>query len=137
MVFVIFLTWIALLVPLGCFLAAAVAEIRSDEKGRYFFLRMAELGAGVIALCAITRTGQYDVLSWRMVGFSLLLGGVSLISKYSSRVARFCAMFGSASLAFLWYFKGAYHAEQFAFAEFTLLVLFVSAVYGILRYVLC
>jgi hypothetical protein len=42
-------------------------------------------------------------------------------------------MFGIASLAFLWYFKGAYHAEQFAFAEFILLMLFVSAVYGLLR----
>jgi hypothetical protein len=135
MVFVILLEWIALLVPLGCFLAASVAEIRSDEKGRYFFLRMSELGAGVIALCAITRTGQYDVLSWRMVAFSLLLGGVSLISKYSSRGARFCAVFGSAPLAFLWYFKGAYHVEQFAFAEFILLILLASAVYGIFRYV--
>jgi hypothetical protein len=135
MVFVILLEWIALLVPLGCFLAASVAEIRSDEKGRYFFLRMSELGAGVIALCAITRTGQYDVLSWRMVAFSLLLGGVSLISKYSSRGARFCAVFGSATLAFLWYFKGAYHVEQFAFAEFILLILLASAVYGIFRYV--
>jgi hypothetical protein len=68
MVFVILISWIFLLVPLGCFLAAKVAEIRSQGKGPYFFLRMAEIAAGVIAL---------------------LLGGVSVFSKYSSRGARF------------------------------------------------
>ena len=135
MVFVILLIWIALLVPLGCFLAAAVLEIRSGEKGPYFSLRMAEIAVGLIALCAITKAGQYQVLSWRMVAFSLLLGGVSLISNYSSRAARFWVVFASAMLAYLWYFHGAYHAEQFAFATFVLFLLVASGIYGVFRYI--
>ncbi|MGD1077040.1 MAG: hypothetical protein ABR881_01860 [Candidatus Sulfotelmatobacter sp.] len=136
MVLVILLVWAVLFVPLGCFLAAAVVEIRSPQRGSYFFVRMAEIAAGVIALCAITRVGQDDAVSWRMVGFSLLLGGVSLISDYSSRGARFCALFASATLAYLWYFKGAYHAEHFAFAAFLLFLLFASGIYGVFRYVI-
>src|ERR1035438_5100656 len=109
--------------PLGCFLAAAVLEIRSREKGPTFVVRMAEIAAGLIALYASTRTASYDVLSWGMVGFSLLLGALSLVSHYSSRGSRFCMLWGSALLAFLWYFKGAYHAVFFTFAASTLLFL--------------
>jgi len=88
-VFVILLTWIAMLVPLGCFLVAAIVEIRTGEKGPYFPLRMAEIAVGLIAFCAVTKASQDEVLSWTMVAFSLLLGGLSLISNYSSRAARF------------------------------------------------
>jgi hypothetical protein len=134
-IFIILLVWIALLVPLGCFLAAAVVEIRSAGKGPYFPLRMAEIAVGVIALCAVAKASHDEVLSWRMVAFSLLLGGVSLISNYSSRAARFWVAFASATLAYLWYFKGAYHATQFAFATFVLFLLFASGIYGVFRYI--
>jgi hypothetical protein len=44
-----------------------------------------------------------------MVWASLLLGGLALVSKYASRVALRGVLCGSAILAFLWCFKGAYH----------------------------
>jgi hypothetical protein len=106
---IVIIVYIFLLVPLGCFLVAAVAEVRSYEKGPAFFLRMVEIVAGVIALWAMTRVGQSVELSWTMVCASLLLGGLSLVSEYASRVALRCVLSGSALLAFLWYFKGAYH----------------------------
>lgn len=134
MVFIILILWAALLVPLGCFLVAAVAEIRSPQKGPAFFLRIVEIAIGVIALLATTRAEQSEATSWMMVCFSLLLGGVSAVSKYRSRVALFCVLYGSATLAFLWYFKGAYHAQQFAVATFFLFLLLAAAVYGVARY---
>jgi hypothetical protein len=70
-----------------------------------------------------------------MVCLSLLLGGLALVSKYASPAALFCVLFGSATLAFLWYFKGAYHAEQFAFAVFLLFFLFAAAAYGVFRHI--
>ena len=75
MVLVILISYAALLVPLGCFLAAAVAEIRSPKKGPAFFLRLGEIAFGVTALWALTRVGQSESRSWTMVCFSLLLGG--------------------------------------------------------------
>ena len=124
MVLVILISYAVLLVPLGCFLAAAVAEIRSHKKGPAFFLRLGEIAFGVTALWALTRVGQSESRSWTMVCLSLLLGGLALVSKYESPAALFGVLFGSATLAFLWYFKGAYHAEQFAFAVFPLFFLF-------------
>jgi len=50
--------------------------------------------------------GQSESRSWTMVCLSLLLGGLALVSKYGSQAALFCVLFGSATLAFLWYFKG-------------------------------
>jgi hypothetical protein len=134
-VVVILICYAALLVPLGCFLAAAVAEIRSHKKGPAFFLRLGEIAFGVTALWALTRVGQSESRSWTMVCLSLLLGGRALVSKYASPAALFCVLFGSATLAFLWYFKGAYHAEQFAFAVFLLFFLFAAAAYGVFRHI--
>jgi hypothetical protein len=134
-IFIILILYAALLVPLGCFLAAAVAEIRSSPKRLAFFLRMGEIALGVIALWALTRVDQSESRSWTMVGLSILLGGLALISKYTSQAALFCVLFGSATLAFLWYFKGAYHAQQFAFATFLLFLLFSAAAYGVFRYI--
>jgi hypothetical protein len=50
-----------------------------------------------------------EALSWTMVFLSCLLGGLSLVSKYASRVALRCVLIGSATLAFWWYHNGAYH----------------------------
>jgi hypothetical protein len=104
-VFVILISYAALLVPLGCFLAASVAEIRSHKKGPAFFLRLGEVAFGATALWALTRVGPSESRSWTMVCLSLLLGGLALVSKYASQAALFCVLFGSAALAFLWYFK--------------------------------
>ena len=57
-------------------------------------------------------------------------GRLALVSKYASRAALFGVLFGSATLAFLWYFKGAYHAQQFAFAVFLLFFLLAAAPTG-------
>jgi hypothetical protein len=54
-VLVILISFAALLVPLGCFLAAAVAEIRAHKNGPAFFLRLGEIAFGVTALWALTR----------------------------------------------------------------------------------
>jgi hypothetical protein len=35
----------------------------------------------------------------------------------------------------LWYFKGAYHAQQFAFAVFLLFFLLAAAAYGVFRHI--
>lgn len=133
LVFVILISY-ALLVPLGCFLAAAVAEIRPHKKGPAFFLRLGEIAFGVTALRALTRVGQSESRSWTMVCLSLLPGGLALVSKYASQAALFGVLFRSTTLAVLWYFKGANHAEQFAFAVFLLLLLFAAAAYGGFRH---
>ena len=134
-VLIILISYAALLVPLGCFLAAAVAEIRSPKKDPAFSLRLGEIAFGVTALWALTRVGQSESRSWTMVCLSLLLGGLALVSKYGSQAALFCVLFGSATLAFLWYFKGAYHAQQFAFAVFLLFFLLAAAAYGVFRHI--
>ena len=115
MIFVILLSYILLVLPLIFFLAAAIAEsIRTTQKGVAFFCRMGVIAAGIIFFAVhyqywgVTRISSSS-LSWTMVCISLLVGGLSLVSKYESRVALRCALLGSASLAFLWYFNGAYH----------------------------
>jgi hypothetical protein len=115
MIFVILLSFVVLVLPLVFFLVAAVAEIRSHQRGAaVFFVRMGEIAAGIIFFAVhyqywgVTRISSSS-LSWTMVCVSLLLGGLSLVSKYESRVALRCVLLGSASLAFLWYFNGAYH----------------------------
>jgi len=132
--FVIAISYAFLLVPLGCFLGAAVVEIRTPVKGPAFPLRILEIAGGVVALWATTVAADSAPLSWKMVGFSLLLGALSLVSRYASPGALFCVLYGCGVLAFLWYFKGAYHHEQFAVAVFILFLLFAAAVYGVLRY---
>jgi hypothetical protein len=114
MLFVIVLYLILLALPLLSFLVAAIAEIkRSHQKGAGFFFRMGEIAAGFIIFAAYYKSPGVmrvtsSTLSWTMVCISLLLGGLSLVSKYESRVALRCVLLGSASLACLWYFKGAY-----------------------------
>ncbi len=105
MVLVILISFAALLVPLGCFLAAAVAEIRAHKNSPAFFLRLGEIAFGVTALWALTRVSPSHAVG-RWFCLSLLLGGLALVSKYGSQAALFCVLFGSATLAFLWYFKG-------------------------------
>jgi hypothetical protein len=115
MLFIIALYLILLALPLLSFLGEAIAEIkRSQEKGAGFFLRMGEIAAGFIVFVAYYRAPGVmritsSTLSWTMVCISLLLGGLSLVSKYKSRVALLCVILGSAPLACLRYFKGAYH----------------------------
>ncbi len=113
MVFVILIYYFFLFLPLVCFLVAAVAEIRSYNRELGFPLRMLEIVAGIIFALAIPSKFWNapilsTTLSWTMVWTSLLLGGLSLVSRYGSRVALFFVLLGSASLAFLWYFNGAY-----------------------------
>ncbi len=115
MVFIIFISFVLLILPLVFFLGAAIAEVRSHQKeAPFFFLRIAEIAAGIVFFAVhykywgFTRISPSS-LSWQMVCLSLLLGGLMLMSKYESRVALRCALLGSASLAFLWYFNGAYH----------------------------
>lgn len=71
---IVLMVYAFLLLPLGCFVVAAIAEIRSYEKGPAFFLRMLEIAAAVMFLWAMTRVGQSEVRSWTMVWASLLLG---------------------------------------------------------------
>ena len=114
MLFVIVLYLILLALPLLSFLVAAIVEIkRSHQKGAGFFFRMGEIAVGFIIFAAYYKSPGVlrvtsSTLSWTMVCISLLLGGLSLVSKYESRVALRCVLLGSASLACLWYFKGAY-----------------------------
>ena len=142
MFFLFLFLYALLLLPLGCFLVAAVAEIRSRDRGQplFFFLRMVEIAAGIVGVLAIpskfwstpvisprvvpelnttleqiaalrwgTTVISSEALSWIMVCLSLLLGGLSLVSKYASRVALTSMLIGSAILAFWWYHNGAYH----------------------------
>jgi hypothetical protein len=90
----------------------------------------------VVALWATTAIAKSESLSWTMVCASLLLGGLALISRYASPGALFCVLYGCGMLAFLWYFKGAYHHEQRPVAAFILFLLFASGVYRVLRYIL-
>ena len=110
MVVIILIYWALLIVPTGCFLAAAAAEIRF-HKGPplLFLLRMVEIAAGIIGIWATLLVYNSVERSWTMVFASLLFAGISLVSNYSSRFALRCVLIGSAFLAFLWYFKGAYH----------------------------
>jgi hypothetical protein len=108
-VFVILIEYAFLILPLLLFLVAAIAEIRSYKAEPAFVLRMLEIAAGITSLWVMTQVGQSQAGSWAMVLASLLLGGVSLVSKYASRLALRCVLTGSAIVAFLWYFKGAYH----------------------------
>ena len=118
----VFLIWLCVMVlalsllalSLLSFPVAAIAEIsRSQQKGAGFFFRMGEIAIGFIFFAAyckypgILRISSSTV-SWTMVCSSLLLGGVSLVSKYESPVALRFVLLGSVSLACLWYFKGAY-----------------------------
>ena len=115
MLFIIVLYLILLALPPLSFLGAAIAEIkRSHQKGAGFFFRMGEIAAGFIFFAAYYKAPGVmritsSTLSWTMVCISLLISGLSLFSKYESRVALGCVLLGSASLACLWYFKGAYH----------------------------
>jgi hypothetical protein len=111
MIFILLLTATIELLPVVCFVVAAIAEIRIREKGPavFFYLRMAGLVTGTIAFWANFNAGQSATLSWNMVFFSLFLGCLVLVSKYASKVGRFFAVFGNGVLAFLWHFKGAYH----------------------------
>jgi hypothetical protein len=116
MLIIIFITGVLLFLPLAFFLVAAVAEWRSAQKDLALFLRMGEIAGGIIfwtvhaKYWGIMRISSSS-LSWTMVRISLLLGGLALVSKYESWVALMCVLLGSASLAFLWYFNGAYHAQ--------------------------
>ena len=96
MVFIILIAYAFLILPLVLFLVAAAAEIRSYKNGPAFFLRMLEIAAGIMSLWVMTRVGRSEVRSWAMVWASLLLGGLSLVSKYASRVALLCVPWGSA-----------------------------------------
>ena len=135
MLFIIAVWYAFLLVPVGCFLGAAVVEIRAPIKGPAFPLRILEIAGGIVALWTTTAVANSESLSRTMVCLSLLLGGLSFVSRYSTPGALFCVLYGSGILAFLWYFKGAYHAEQFAFATFVLFLLFASGIYGVVRYI--
>lgn len=106
---IVLIEYAILFLTIGCFLVAAVAEIRYYKRGLAFFLRMAEAAAGAVSFWAMTRVGQSVELSWTMVWASLLLGGSALVSRFASRAALFFMLVGCATLAFLWYFKGAYH----------------------------
>jgi hypothetical protein len=48
MVFMIFISFVLLILPLVFFLGAAIAEVRSHQKeAPFFFLRIAEIAAGL------------------------------------------------------------------------------------------
>jgi hypothetical protein len=49
---IVLIVYAFLLLPLGCFLVAAVAEIRSDKNEPAFFLL--EIAAGIISLWVMT-----------------------------------------------------------------------------------
>lgn len=114
MLFVMVAYLFLLALPPLCFAVAAIAEIRqSRQKGRSFFVRMGEIAAGFILFVAYYKSPGImritsSIPSWTGVSLSLLLGGLSLAGKYESRLALRCVLLGSASLACLWYFKGAY-----------------------------
>ena len=117
MLFVMVAYLFLLALPPLCFAVAAIAEIRqSRQKGRSFFVRMGEIAAGFILFVAYYKSPGImritsSIPSWTGVSLSLLLGGLSLGSKYESRLALRCVLLGSASLACLWYFKGAISIE--------------------------
>jgi hypothetical protein len=112
---IIVLYCIVLFLPVGCFLAAAVRELRAHEKGTGFLLRIVEIVFGIIGVVAIpskfwgTTLVSRVALSWMMVGVSLLMCILALGSKYASRVALSLVLAGNVILACLWYLNGAYH----------------------------
>jgi hypothetical protein len=104
-----------LLLPLACFVIAAVIELRSQAKGSGIFLRLVEMFVGAVGVIALPSRfwGMIGVssyaLSWAMVFILLMMALISPLSKYASRAALSLALLGNVFLAFLWYFNGAYH----------------------------
>lgn len=103
---------LGLLAPFG---VAAVAEFRSSEKGVGLLLRMIEIVVGMIAAFALPY-GFLGIaglsrawLSWTMVYVLLLVGLLSLFSKFTSPAARILVLLGNGILALCWYYNGAYH----------------------------
>jgi hypothetical protein len=100
---------------LTCFGVAAVAEFRSSPKAAGLFLRMVEISVGIIATCALAFGFLADAgfsrawLSWTMVYVLVLVGLLSLFSKYASPAALMLVLLGNGILAYLWYLNGAYH----------------------------
>jgi len=104
-----------LLGMLACFGVAAVAEFRSSRKGAGLLVRMSEIAVGMIATFGLFfeflgNTGLSRAwLSWTMVYVLVLVGILSLLSKYASRAALILVLLGNGILAFCWYYNGAYH----------------------------
>jgi len=100
---------------LACFGVAAVAEFRSSPKGAGLFLRMSEISVGIIATFALVfgflgNTGLSRAwLSWTMVYVLVLVGLLSLLSRYASPAALILVLLGNGILALCWYYNGAYH----------------------------
>ena len=108
---ILFLCFV-LLLPLACFVVAAIAEFRSHQKGPAVFFRISQIAVGTICVLALpfwlTRVPS-ETLRWTMVLLSLLAASLSLISKYASRVVLSCVFFGNAIVALLWYLSGPHH----------------------------
>jgi len=108
------LFFLFLLGLLGCFGVAAVAEFRSSRKGAGLLLRLIEMVIGVIAFFALLfgflgNTGLSRAwLSWTMVDVLVLVGLLSLFSKYASRAALILVLLGNGILTICWYYNGAY-----------------------------
>ncbi len=110
MLFVVLILYAVFFIPLWCFLVAAIVEIRSYKKrdsAPFFILRMIEAAAGILATLVIP-SASLRGLSWIMVCALVLLGGLSLISNYKSRVALRCMLAGSVFLACLWLINATY-----------------------------
>ena len=112
---VIVLYCILLCLPVGCFVVASVAELRAHPKVTSGLVQMVELAYGIVGVVAIpsrfwgTTFVSRVTLSWTMVGISLLMCILALVSKYASRVALSFVLAGNFILACLWYLNGAYH----------------------------
>jgi hypothetical protein len=104
-----------LLVLLACFGVAAVIEFRNNRRGSGFLWSIVEIAIGMISFFGLLPkmwglTGLSSAsLSWTMVFASLLMAGLALLAKYTSRVALSLVLLGNGFLAILWYFNGAYH----------------------------
>lgn len=116
MLLIIVLYCIVLCLPIGCFVAASVAELRAHEKGPSALLSMVEIAFGIVGVVAIPSRlwgaatfVSRGTVSWLMVGISLLMCILALVSKYASRVALSFVLAGNFFLAGLWYLNGAYH----------------------------
>jgi len=100
---------------LACFGVAAVAEFRSSRKGAGLLLRTVEIVVGIIATFALPfgflgNTGLSRAwLSWTMVCVLVLVGLLSLFSKYASPAALTLVLLGNGIVALCWYYNGAYH----------------------------
>jgi hypothetical protein len=57
-VIAILIECVVLCLTFGCFLVAAIAEIRSYKMGPAFVLRMVEIGAEAVSLWALTNVCQ-------------------------------------------------------------------------------